>query len=152
MSFRPWVRAIPIATLLALAPLHPSAVLAQMQTTGINNGIGGETVVATVDLDVRLKDPDGKPVQGTAVVTLTKLSGELFRQEHTNTGRIVFTFVPPTEYNVQVVAQSYQRTAKLIDAQGGKSTHEVNIELRPLSAEDIAFAAKVSALKPDRKS
>jgi tetratricopeptide (TPR) repeat protein len=148
MSFRPWVRAIPIATLLALAPLHPSAVLAQMQTTGMNNGIGGETVVATVDLDVRLKDPDGKPVQGTAVVTLTKLSGELFRQEHTNTGRIVFTFVPPTEYNVQVVAQSYQRTAKLIDAQGGKSTHEVNIELRPLSAEDIAFAAKVSALKP----
>src|ERR1035438_5701116 len=52
MSFRPWVRAIPIATLLALAPLHPSAVLAQMQTTGMNNGIGGETVVATVDLDL----------------------------------------------------------------------------------------------------
>lgn len=150
MSSRSWVCAIPIATLLALAPWHASAVLAQTQmpTANMNNGPGGETVAATVDLDIRLTGLDGKAVQGTAVVTLTKLSGELYRQEHTNTGRIVFTFVPPTEYNIQVVAQSYQRTAKVIDAQGGKSPHEVNIELRPLSAEEIAFAAKVSALKP----
>jgi tetratricopeptide (TPR) repeat protein len=148
MFLRSWVRAIPIATLLALAPLRPIVVLAQMPTTGMNTGTGGESIVATVDLDIRLKDPDGKPIQGTAVITLTKLSGELYRQEHSNSGRIVFTFVPPTEYNVQVVAQSYQRLAKVIDAQAGKSPHEVAIELRPMSAQDIAFAAKVSALKP----
>jgi len=74
MFMRARVRAIPIAILLALAPLHLSAVLAQTQMPMaiMNNGPGGESVVATVDLDIRLTGLDGKPVRGAAVVTLTK--------------------------------------------------------------------------------
>jgi tetratricopeptide (TPR) repeat protein len=134
--------------LFAATPLRPAPVSAQTPTTGMVTGAGGETVVATVNLDIHLSDPDGKPIQGAAVITLTKLSGEMFRQEHTTAGHIVFTFVPPTEYNVQVVAQAYHPTVQLVDAQGSKSTTDVTIQLRPLSAEDLAFAAKVAALKP----
>jgi tetratricopeptide (TPR) repeat protein len=148
MSVRSWIYAILMGLLFAVIPLRPPPVSAQTPTTAMSTGPGGETIVATVNLDIHLSDPDGKPIQGAAVVTLTKLSGEMFRQEHTTAGHIVFTFVPPTEYNVQVVAQAYHPTVQLVDAQGSKSTSDVTIQLRPLSAEDLAFAAKVAALKP----
>jgi predicted Zn-dependent protease len=37
---------------------------------------------------------------------------------------------------------------KRVDAQGGKSPTDVSVQLQPMSAEDVAFAAKVAALKP----
>ena len=131
----------------ALWPIMASGQAATGTSKG-SQGTGSETVVVAIDLNIHLEDPDGKTVQGQAVVTLTKLSGEFYRQETTRNGHVVFTFVAPTEYNVQVVAQAYQRTLKYVDAQSGKSVTDVSVEMRAVSAEDLALAARMSALKP----
>lgn len=154
MAAKSWRYRVRIALLTVLALLCAVSVLAQIPG-GVNLGgqglpgtTGSNARVVTIDLSITLKDADGKPIQGAAVVTLTRLSGEIFRQENTKSGRVVFTFVPPTEYSIQVVAQAYQRTVKRVDAQGTKSAMDVTIQLQPLSAEDVAFAAKVASLKP----
>src|SRR5580704_12025237 len=141
VTFRSWRY---VALVLLPSALWPISAWGQATTgTSIGSqGTGSETVVVTVDLSVHLKDPDGKPVQGQAVVTLTKLSGEFYRQETTRNGHVVFTFVAPTEYNVQVVAQAYQRTLKYVDAQSGKSVTDVSVEMHAVSAEDLALAAR----------
>ena len=131
----------------ALWPIMASGQAATGTSKG-SQGTGSETVVVAIDLNIHLEDPDGKTVQGQAVVTLTKLSGEFYRQETTRNGHVVFTFVAPTEYNVQVVAQAYQRTLKYVDAQSGKSVTDVSVEMRAVSAEDLALAARMWALKP----
>jgi tetratricopeptide (TPR) repeat protein len=131
----------------ALWPIMASGQAATGTSKG-SQGTGSETAVVAIDLNIHLEDPDGKTVQGQAVVTLTKLSGEFYRQETTRNGHVVFTFVAPTEYNVQVVAQAYQRTLKYVDAQSGKSVTDVSVEMRAVSAEDLALAARMSALKP----
>jgi hypothetical protein len=114
MSLRTWEYAVRFGLLLTLGAVRLDSVLAQ-QPGGVNLGgqglpgtTGASSVVETVDLSVYLKDPDGRPIQGAAVVTLTKLSGEVFRQENTKSGHVLFAFVPPTEYNIQVVARAYR--------------------------------------------
>jgi tetratricopeptide (TPR) repeat protein len=139
-----------VSLALSRVVLWPAWVSAQA-TTGASigsQGPGSETVVVQVNVSVNLKGPDGKPIQGPAVVTLGRLTGEVYRQESTKSGNVVFTFVAPTEYNVQVIAPAYQRAVMLVDAQGSKATTEVNVEMHPLSAADAAFAAKVATLKP----
>jgi tetratricopeptide (TPR) repeat protein len=150
MPFRSWKSGVFVGLLLCWAGLGPGSLLAQAPTGASigGHGPGAETVVVTVDLSIHLKDPDGKPIQGEAVVTLTKLSGEFYRQENAKAGHVVFSFVAPTEYNVQVVAQAYQRTVKRVETLPDKSTTDVTVEMHPLSAEDLALAAKVAALKP----
>jgi tetratricopeptide (TPR) repeat protein len=147
VTFRSWRY---VALVLLPSALWPISAWGQatIGTSIGSQGPGSETVLVTVDLSIHLNDPDGKPVQGQAVVTLTKLSGEFYRQETTRNGHVVFTFVPPTEYNVQVVAQAYQRTLKHVDAQSGISVTDVSVEMRPVSAEDLALTARMSALKP----
>jgi tetratricopeptide (TPR) repeat protein len=147
VTFRSWRY---VALVLLPSALWPISAWGQatIGTSIGSQGPGSETTIVTVDLSIHLKDPDGKPVQGQAVVTLTKLSGEFYRQETTRNGHVVFTFVAPTEYNVQVVAQAYQRSLKYVDAQSGKSVNDVSVEMRPVSAEDLALAARMSALKP----
>ena len=147
MTFRFWRYVGVVLLPSALWPIMASGQAATRTSKG-SQGTGSETVVVAIDLNIHLEDPDGKTVQGQAVVTLTKLSGEFYRQETTRNGHVVFTFVAPTEYNVQVVAQAYQRTLKYVDAQSGKSVTDVSVEMRAVSAEDLALAARMSALKP----
>ena len=147
MTFRFWRYVGVVLLPSALWPIMASGQAATGTSKG-SQGTGSETVVVAIDLNIHLEDPDGKTVQGQAVVTLTKLSGEFYRQETTRNGHVVFTFVAPTEYNVQVVAQAYQRTLKYVDAQSGKSVTDVSVEMRAVSAEDLALAARMSALKP----
>jgi tetratricopeptide (TPR) repeat protein len=110
-------------------------------TTGLNG------VIATSNLDVFIKEPSGEPFRGTAVVTLTKLDGQVYRQSTAQVGYFRFSDVAPTEYTIQVVATAYERAVKRLDAQGN-SLMSVTIVLSPAAGLDARTAADLAALNP----
>src|ERR1700682_1483182 len=77
---------------------------------GLNN------IVETGSVEVYIQEPGGTPVEGLAVVTLTNLSGQVYRQATTKTGFVSFNNVAPTEYKIQVVSPAYARAVKQIEA------------------------------------
>jgi hypothetical protein len=64
--------------------LLPGRLLAQGNGSGmvVSTPLSGGLIrsIAIVDLDLYIKGPNGAPLEGTAVVTLTKLSGEFYKQ------------------------------------------------------------------------
>jgi tetratricopeptide (TPR) repeat protein len=140
---------------MACATLFPSDALAQQATSGnaLNNrGLPGEgglaSVIATANVDIYVQEPNGAPVESLAVVTLTTLAGQVYRQGTTKAGYVRFNDVPPTEYKVQVVAPAYERTLKNVDALANSSTR-VTIVLRPGSnSGDTALAAGLASTAP----
>src|SRR5712691_51620 len=78
-------------------------VLAQGEGSGIVRtlpGAGGLAGIAQpIDLDVYIKGPDGAPIEGTAVVTLTRLNGQFYRQGTARSGYLRLNEVPQTEYS-----------------------------------------------------
>src|SRR5271155_3804838 len=100
------------------------------------------------DLDVYVKGPNGTPLEGLAVVIVTKLNGEVYDQKTAKDGYVRFNGMPRSEYTVQVVAPAYQKTVKQLDLQGG-SLLKFTIEMKPLSdAEDAASSVGIAALSP----
>jgi tetratricopeptide (TPR) repeat protein len=99
------------------------------------------------DVDVLVKAPNGAPIEGTAVVTLIRVNGDVFDQKTAKSGYVRFGSVPPTEYTIQVVAPKYQGTVKqLVVAE--HTLAKITIELTPLSAEDAAASVGLYALAP----
>jgi len=141
------------AFLLALgcAVLLPGRLLAQELGVPRTPGVLGVAGIAVpYDLDVFIKGPDGTPIEGTAVVTLTRLNGQFYRQETAKAGYLRLTAVPQTEYNVLVVAPGFARAMKQIDALGTTQTLvKVTIQLQPaLEGEDAITDKEFSALAP----
>lgn len=99
------------------------------------------------DIDVFVKGPNAAPLEGTAVVTLTKLNGEFYDQKTAKSGYVRFNDVPPTEYKIQVVAPKYEGTTKQLEV-SASSLAKITIELTPLSAEDAAASVGIYALAP----
>ena len=104
---------------LACAAIAPATLSAQQPVAG--DGLGGRglpgtgglnAVVATSQLEIHVQEPTGTPVEGVAVVTLTNLAGQFYRQGTTKAGYITFNNVAPTEYTVQVIAPAYERGVK----------------------------------------
>src|SRR5712672_2736142 len=59
-------------------------------------GTGGlNAVVATSQLEIHVQEPTGAPVEGVAVVTLTNLAGQFYRQGTTKAGYITFNNLAP---------------------------------------------------------
>ena len=54
------------------------------------------------DIDVYVKGPNGAPLDGSAVVTLTKLDGAFVDQKTAKNGYARFNGVRATEYKIQV--------------------------------------------------
>ena len=77
---------------------------------GLNN------IVETGSVEVYIQQPSGAPVEGVAVVTLTNLSGQVYRQATTKTGFVSFNNVAPTEYKILVVSPAYARAVKQVEA------------------------------------
>ncbi len=124
----------------------PSTVLSG-SSQGLPGTGGLHAVVETATLDIYLKGPNSKLVEGPVVVTLLKLSGQFYRQETTKAGYVQFNNVASTEYTVQVVAPGFESTVKQVDAQT-KEGRILTIELRPLSAEDAVDASLYNSLVP----
>jgi len=101
----------------------------------------------TAGLDVSLKGSDGKPVPVAAVVTLLKLSNEVYRQETAKAGHISFNGIIATEYSVQIVATGYETTVRKVETHQNE-VKSLTIELQKLSVEDAAENMAVRALAP----
>jgi tetratricopeptide (TPR) repeat protein len=99
------------------------------------------------DIDVYVKGPNGTPLDGSAVVTLTKLDGAFIDQKTAKNGYARFNGVHATEYRIQVLAPKYQTTAQQLDVQE-RTLAKITIEMTPLSAEDAASAVGFYALAP----
>jgi len=105
-------------------------------------------MVATASRDVYVQESSGASVESLAVVTLTTLAGQTYRQGTTRGGYVRFNELAATEYKIQVVAPAYERAVKQVEAIGF-ATKRVTIVLQPGSSSgDAALAAGIAALKP----
>src|SRR3984893_15005589 len=124
--------------LLVGGPLIPAVVFPQ-GPPGVNragrNPDGSAAlpgVVPLVDLNVFVKGPNGAPIEGMALVTLSTIKAGAFQQATAMAGYVQFHGVPPSRYTIQVIASGFERAVKEFDAMGMGATM-VTIELRPAS-------------------
>jgi tetratricopeptide (TPR) repeat protein len=108
---------------------------------------GFEAVIETSNLDVNLQQQNGAPIEGTLIVMLLNLSGQVYRQTTTKEAHLRFNDIAPTEYRVQVVSPVYAKVLKEVVAPANAST-QVTIVLQPLEGMDVGMALSLSALKP----
>jgi tetratricopeptide (TPR) repeat protein len=99
------------------------------------------------DIDVFLKGPNGAAVEGSAVVTLTKMSGEFVDQQTAKNGYVRFNGVRATEYKIQVLVPKYEAAVKQVEVQQ-RSLAKITLELTPLSVEEAASSLGFYALAP----
>jgi len=99
------------------------------------------------DIDVYVKGPNGAPLDGSAVVTLTKLDGAFVDQKTAKNGYVRFNGVHATEYRIQVLAPKYQATARRLEVQE-RSLAKITIDMTPLSAEEAASSVGLYSLAP----
>ena len=136
--------------------LAPATLRAQgdVRGSGLSGAIGGGTAVgeglnSTTEsgaLDVYLKAPDGALIKG-AVITLLKFSGQPLQQLTAKADFAHFNDLAPTEYNVRVIVPGYQPATLKVETKARYSAKLV-FELRPLSADDAAFATRLATLPP----
>ena len=101
------------------------------------------------DIDVFVKGPNGVPLDGSAVLTLTKLDGTYIDQKTAKNGYARFNGVRATEYRIQVLAPKYEAAAKQLEVPESVHSPKITLELTPLSdAEDAASSVGLYALAP----
>ncbi len=134
--------------------LLPGPLLAQGEGSGLPVSTplsGGLTrSIAIADLDLYINKPSGQPIEGTAVVTLTKLNGQFYKQGTAKDGYLRLNELAQSEYNVQVLAPGFVRVTKQIDAHTqGTTLIKVTIQLEPAAEGiDATTDMEVAALAP----
>jgi len=134
------------------AALLPSRLLAQGNGSGmvVSTPLSGGLIrsIAIVDLDLYIKGPNGAPLEGAAVVTLTKLDGQFYKQGTAKDGYVRINEAAQSEYNVLVVAPGFARVMKQIDAQGS-TLMKFTIQVQPApEGEDAITDKELAALAP----
>jgi tetratricopeptide (TPR) repeat protein len=148
-----------ISSIVCVLMAGGSALLpAQLFAQGNGSGMavstplsGGLTrSIAIIDLDLQIKGPNGAPIEGPALVTVTKLNGQIYSQSTAKAGTLRINEVPQSEYNVLVVAPGFGRVTKLIDTHAqGTTLMKVTIQLEPMpEGEDTVIEAELAALAP----
>jgi len=99
------------------------------------------------DVDVYLKGPSGVSLQGSAVLTLTKMDGAFVDQQTSKNGYVRFNGVRESEYRLQVLAPKYEAVVRQVEVKA-KSLVKLTVDLTPLSAEDAAASLGFYALQP----
>ena len=142
------LKCLPVIVILLVTTSLKDGVYAQTSTGAVqlSNALNMNAFETAV-LDVQLKGPDGQPVPVVAVVTLFKLSNEVYRQETAKAGYIRFSGIIATEYSVQVVASGYETTVRKVETQNNE-VKVLTIELQKLSVEDAGENTAVRALTP----
>jgi tetratricopeptide (TPR) repeat protein len=97
------------------------------------------------DIDVYVKGPNGAPLDSSAVLTLTKLSGEFVDQKTVKNGYARFNGIRASEYKIQALAPKYEATVKSVEV-AEHSLAKLTIEMAPLSAEDAAASVGLFSL------
>jgi len=117
-------------TILALACGLFSPSRAVAQASGSVLPIDVALMSQTINLEIYVKGPNGEALQNAALVTVTKLNGEVCEQGTAKAGYIRVNGLAPTEYKLHVVAPGFTAATKQIDAQGASSM-KVTIQLEP---------------------
>jgi tetratricopeptide (TPR) repeat protein len=94
-------------------------------------------IVPLVDLDIFIRTPNGAPVEGMVLVTLSTIKAGVYQQATAMAGHVQFHGVAPSRYTVQVVASGYEKAVKEFDAAGEGSTM-ISVELQPISGAETA--------------
>ena len=134
--------------------LLPAQLFAQGNGSGmvVSTPLSGGLTrsIAIIDLDLQIKGPNGAPIEGPALVTVTKLNGQIYSQATAKAGALRINEVPQSEYNVLVVAPGFGRVTKLIDTHAqGTTLMKVTIQLEPMpEGEDTVIEAELAALAP----
>jgi tetratricopeptide (TPR) repeat protein len=118
--------------------------------TGVGNssiGVGINSMTESGTLDVVLKAPNGAPIKG-AIITILQPSGQSYKQLTANTDVVHFNeLAAPTEFNVRVIVPGFQPAMLKVETKARYSAKLV-FELQPMSAQDVAFAARLATLPP----
>ncbi len=136
------------------AALVPGRLMAQGEGSGmpVSTPLSGGLTrsIAIIDLDLQIKGPNGAPIEGPALVTVTKLNGQIYSQSTAKAGALRINEVPQSEYNVLVVAPGFGRVTKLIDTHAqGTTLMKVTIQLEPMpEGEDAVIDTELAALAP----
>jgi tetratricopeptide (TPR) repeat protein len=117
--------------------------------SGVSSGRPGNSsltgIVETANIELHLTS-DAGAIHG-AVVRLLQLDGIVYKEEKSGGAEIRFNNIAQTEYNIQVVVPGYHPAVARVNTMG-QVTSRVTIELKPLSAEEAAFAQQIASLPP----
>ena len=134
MSMHIWKRSLAVV-IIGSGVLLPEFVFAQGPPS-INRGsrsldglASSPGMVAAVSLQIFVRGPNGAPIQEMALVSLSTITGGVYKQATTMGGSTVIEDVAPTRYSIQVIASGFEPAVKEFDADG-VGTMTVNIELR----------------------
>lgn len=142
------LKCLPVVAFLLVSTCWSNGAWGQTSASAVElynslNMNGNQTAV----LDVNLKGADGQPVPVAAVVTLLKLSKEVYKQETAKAGHVHFGSIGATEYSVQVVAAGYKTAVSRVETRDNQ-VKTLTIELQKLSVEDAAEDLAYRALAP----
>ena len=142
------LRCLSVPILLAAVLLFPSSGLSQrplgpgadVRTGAPSTGDSG--VSAMGQLKVYVREPNGSPIRQMAIVTVTMMTRQYFRQVSTRGGYAAFEGVVAGTYSIQAVAPGYETTAEEVEVGGMNTTSSVDVVLRP------AYNASAAAQTP----
>ncbi len=109
-------------------------------------GAAAGIVIPTSHLDVYVRDVDGGPISQMALVTVTKMSNQYWKQMTAQAGRASFDNVASGRYTVQVVAPGYVKAVEDVDVLGSGGSELVYVTMKPESP--VGEAAPVVAGPP----
>ncbi len=93
-----------------------------------------------------VRDVDGGPISQMALVTVTKMSNQYWKQMTAQAGRASFDNVASGRYTVQVVAPGYVKAVEDVDVLGSGGSELVYVTMKPESP--VGEAAPVVAGPP----
>lgn len=140
------LRGLRVVLLLGIF-LVPDSVFAQnMSMSGI---AGGSAAFIDRNLEVNVKTPDGKPVDGQVLVQLLTVTGKLYTQTTARNGHARFDSISRDEFHILVTAPGYQRGESRVDLSVNIKLATVDVLLVPLGdTEDAAAAKSASSMNP----
>ena len=144
----------PYVLIIGFAALLPGRLSAQGNGSGMaaSTPLSGGLIrsIAIIDLELQIKGPNGVPIEGPALVTVSKLNGQIYSQSTAKAGTVIIKEVPQSEYNVLVVAPGFGRVTKLIDTNvQGTTLMKVTIQLEPApEGEDAVIDTEFATLAP----
>src|SRR6266478_2351142 len=97
------------------------------------SGAAAGTIIPTSHLDVYVRDVDGGPISQMALVTVTKMSNQYWRQITAQAGRASFDNVASGRYTVQVVAPGYVKAVEDVDVIGSGGSELIYVTMKPES-------------------
>jgi tetratricopeptide (TPR) repeat protein len=101
----------------------------------------------TIDIDIYIRETNGRPIDVSAVVSLVATTGEVLSQGTTIGGNVQFRGVTTNDYTIKVVAPGYESVAKKFDGHDPGASRIV-IDMQPASNGETAAASLQAPLAP----